>query len=349
MQLFSIVASITFLLALSACNSGGDVNRRASTDATMNPAAGVGGSARQEEGSGKVSTKSASADRTNQFGDSDMMVERTERILPASLSQPGASPQATQQAAVERKIIRDAELNIEVAAPAEGQRKLASIAEAHGGFVVTSESRLQGEGGAQAAEVVTVQLRVLATRFDAAVAEIRAVGTRVHAEKITRKDVTEEFIDLDARLRTQRALEAQFLEIMKRAGKVSDALEVHGQLAEVRTEIERVEGRRRYLENQAALSTIKATLQPPSPLVSANTTGFFQGVRRAFGDGIDMAAEIVLGLIQLGIALLPVLLLIVLPLVLIWRFLVRPRLLRRRKQPAPPVANASPPVADAAP
>lgn len=338
MKLFSTVTCIVFLLALSACNRGGNVSQPASTDATVRPAGG-GGGARQEATGRSDNESAASGERTYRFGDSDSVGERTERILPASLAQTGATPQASQGVAVERKIIRDAEINIEVASPAEGQRKLASIAEAHGGFVVTSESRSQDAGNAQSGEVVTVQMRVPATRFDAAVAEIRAVGTRVRAEKITGKDVTEEFIDLDARLRTQRALETQFLEIMKRADKVSDALEVHNQLAEVRTEIERVEGRRRYLENQAALSTINATLQPPAPLVSANTSGFLHGLRRAFGDGLDMAAEIVLGIIQLTIAVLPLLLLVVLPLVLLWRFLLRPRF-SRRKAPAP----AQPPV-----
>jgi hypothetical protein len=261
-----------------------------------------------------------------------------------SLTQAGES-RASQQVAVERKIIRDADINLEVASPAEGQRKLASIAEAHGGFVVTSEARLQDTDSreAQPTEIVTVQMRVPASRFDAALAEIRAVGSRVRAEKQAGKDVTEEFIDLDARLRTQRALEAQFLEIMKRATKVSDALEVQTQLAEVRTEIERVEGRRRFLENQAALSTINATLQPPASLVSVNTKGFFYGLKSAFGDGIDIAAAIILGLIRLGIALVPVLLLIVLPLALLWRYLLRPRFRRRPKTgaPAPPVTEAA--------
>jgi hypothetical protein len=249
--------------------------------------------------------------------------------------------QASQQVAVERKIIRDAEINLEVASPAEGQRKLSSIAEAHGGFVVTSESRLQ-DNAAQPSEIVTVQLRVPASHFDAALTEIRAIGTRIRAEKQTGKDVTEEFIDLDARLRTQRALEAQFLEIMKRATRVSEALEVQSQLAGVRTEIERVEGRRRFLENQAALSTINVTLQPPASLVSVNTSGFFASVKRAFGDGIDIAAEIILGIISFSIAVLPVLLLIVLPLALIWRYLVRPRFRRRKPNaPAPPAAETA--------
>jgi hypothetical protein len=340
MKLSIAIACIAFLLALPACNtrSGNRAEYEARSSATTTRA---GGGVPQESSHENVKEPAnESAPNAARSGESDL-VEMKSGIMPASLAQTDAS-QASGQAAVERKIIRDAQLDIEVASPAEGQRKLGAIAEAHGGFVVTSESRLQGDGaGGGQAEIVTVQMRVPATRFEAAVAEIRAVGSRVRSQKITGKDVTEEFIDLDARLRAQRALEAQFLEIMKRAGKVSDALEVHGQLAQVRTEIERVEGRRRFLENQAALSTINATLQPPAPLVGANTTGFFDGVRRAFGDGVDIAAEIVLGIISISIALLPVLLLIVLPLALLWRYLLRPRF-GRRKPPAPPAATAMP-------
>ena len=332
MKLYTAIACIAFLLALSACsgNRGANIQRRN---------AGAGGGARQETTAQYGANQSAPTETAEEVRGVSGESAKPE-ILTASLM-PGDAAQTSQQVVVvERKIIRNAEINLEVASPAEGQHKLGAIAEAHGGFVVTSESRLQGEGGAPTAEVVTVQMRVPATRFDAAVAEIRAVGSRVRAQKITGKDVTEEFIDLDARLRAQRALEAQFLEIMKRADKVSDALEVQSQLASVRTEIERVEGRRRFLENQAALSTINATLQPPAPLVGANTTGFFHGVRRAFGDGLDTAAEIVLGIISLSIALLPVLLLVVLPFALLWHFILRPRLQRRRKTGAPPVADA---------
>ena len=90
------------------------------------------------------------------------------------------------------------------------------------------------------------------------------------AVKISGQDVSEEYLDLEARLRTKKALEAQFLEIMKQARKVQDALDVQSQLADVRTEIERLEGRRRFLENQAALSTITTTLQMPQPIIAAH-------------------------------------------------------------------------------
>ncbi len=179
-------------------------------------------------------------------------------------------------------------------------------------------------------------MRVPAAEFDAVVSEIHAVGGRVKEEKITGQDVTEEYIDLEARLRTKKALEAQFIEIMKSARKVSDALEVQSEMAEVRTEIERLEGRRRFLENQSSLSTIKITLQPPAPLISANTSGFLHSLRQAFGEGLDVAAAITLGLIRVAIALIPVLLLILLPIAL------AVRLLRRRSRRWPFTEKAAP-------
>ncbi len=246
-----------------------------------------------------------------------------------SLAQADAAQNAP--AAVERKIIRNAALTVEADSPAETVRRVASIAESRGGFVVTSESRQQGGAqGGRPYEVVTVELRVPAAQFDAVVGEIRGAGGRVVGEKITGQDVTEEYIDLEARIRTQRALEAQFLEIMKGARQVSDALQVQRELANVRTEIERLEGRRRFLENQTSLSTIKVTLQPPAPLV--NASGFGYGLRDAFGDGVDAAATIMLGLVRVFLALIPVALFVLLPLFLLVRYVVRRA--RRRAPPA---------------
>jgi hypothetical protein len=237
-----------------------------------------------------------------------------------SLQQADASQSAPVTA--ERKIIRNAELSLETDEPPKAMQRVASIAESRGGFVVTSESRQQaGADGGKAYEIITMEARVPAAQFDAALKDVRAVGSRVTAEKITGQDVTEEYIDLEARLRTQRALEAQLLDIMKQARQVSDAITVQRELTNVRTEIERVEGRRRFLENQASLSTIKVTLQPPSPLVS--TTGFFRSARSAFGEGIDIAAAITLVLIRVILAMLPLAVFFGLPLYFLWRYVAR--------------------------
>lgn len=324
MRLYIKLLTLAVAVSLAGCNrgSGGSaeyaMRSSVSDEATSQPqTAGGGGNAQPGSGSlDKEAYVNAAYDSTaaNPAANDDANRQAPTTVLP------------------ERKIIRNAELTIEHDAPAEAQRKLSSVAESHGGFVVTSESRQQDARGAQPA-AVSIEMRVPSARFDAAVAEVRALGGSVRHEKTTGRDVTEEYIDLEARLRAQRALEAQFLEIMKRAAKVSDALEVQRELATVRGEIERVEGRRRFLENQSALSTIKITLQTPAPLVSAETAGFFGGIKEAFGEGLDVAAAIIIGLVRVGVALVPVLLLIGAPLVLIWRVLRR-RFPRRAPQPA---------------
>ena len=251
-------------------------------------------------------------------------------------------PQAGAPAAVERKIIRNATLTLEADDPSKAVQRVASVAESRGGFVVTSESRQQGgAGGSKGYEVYTVEMRVPAAQFDAALADIRAAAGSVTAQKITGKDVTEEYIDLEARLRTQRALETQLMEIMKGADAVADAIAVQRELTNVRTEIERLEGRRRFLENQSSLSTISVTIEPHAPLVS--TTGFFHSLGRAFGDGVDIAATITLFLIRLLLALLPVAVFIGLPAYFLVRYLARRARRARPEPPQPPAQEYQPP------
>ena len=280
------------------------------------------GPAESEQLHTKPQSESAKSRQESQAKISDLKAANTN----VSFNEANAANEASQ--AIERKIIRNANLTVEVASPSESQRKIFSIAEGHGGFVVTSEMTQQtSEDNSKPAVSVNLIVRVPAAQFDSVVQEIRAAGSRVVQEKRTGQDVTEEFVDLEARIKNQRALETQFLEIMKRAGKVDEALEVQRQLAEVRTEIEKLEGRKRFLENQTSLSTINITLQTPTQIV--NAVGFWYNVKSAFADGVDVAAAIVLFLIRAFIALLPVLILIVLPVALITRVVIR-RLVRGR-------------------
>jgi len=266
----------------------------------------------------------------------DSIRKEANSAQPVSLKDADAANIASQ--ALERKIIRNAALTVEVTSPSDSQHKIVSIAESHQGFVVTSEATQRASEDRTKPEMtVTLSVRVPAAQFNQVMDEIRAVGARVIQEKVTGQDVTEEFMDLEARIKNQKALELQFLEIMKRAGKVDDALSVQRELAEVRTEIEKLEGRRRFLENQSSLSTINVTLQPPTQIV--NATGFSYSVRSAFSDGVDVAADIVLFLIRAVIALLPIMLLIVLPLALLVKLGLK--VVRRRRAVAEPATHAS--------
>lgn len=227
------------------------------------------------------------------------------------------------QAPIERKIIRNGELDLEVEKPSDIANKIAGIASSLGGFVVTSESQQIGQNATR----MSVVVRVASSKFDQAMKDIRAlVGEgKVLREKSSGVDVTEEFVDLQARLRAKQALENQFLEILKKATKISEMLEVQNSLNAVRTEIEQIEGRLRYLENQSSLSTITLTLQTPQALVVQSTKGFFSEFKAAVSDGIEISQSIVLGLIRLMGILVPLIAFLGTPLYIAYR-LIRKKL-----------------------
>lgn len=295
--LFLVLPLFTIAGCTSAYRSASEVNRPQSILQTKE--------ARIAEPQDKASTSAKSG-----FADSEQV----------SLNQADQSQSIAE--AMNRKIIRNADVTLEVGAPAEVQRKITSIAESLGGFVVTSESKLRQVGDSKQELEVNLVIRVPATQFGSALDQIRNTGSRVLQEKMTGQDVTEEFIDLEARIKTQKALELQFLEIMKQASKVPDALEVQRQIAEVRTEIEKLEGRKRFLENRASLSTITVNLQSPNAIV-VNTSGFGRNIREAIADSIEIAIAIVLFLIRFVIVMIPILILVILPGWLLARFIFR--------------------------
>lgn len=230
-----------------------------------------------------------------------------------------STAQASTNQVIERKIIRNAELDLELEKPSEAYIQISSIANTQGGFVVTSESQQIGENGQR----MTVIIRVPAAKFDDTLKQIRALAGRLLREKASGQDVTEEFVDLTARLKAKHALEDQFLEILKKATKVSDMLEVQNNLNNVRTEIERIEGRMRFLENQASLSTITITLQTPQPLVSGTSRGFMYKLKDAVSDAIEIAQDVFLGLIRFVGLLVPLFIFIVLPLYFVFKLVRR--------------------------
>ncbi len=250
----------------------------------------------------------------------------SQKTVPAltkiSLDSANAS-QASEQL-TERKIIRNAELTIEIDDPRKGLQKIASIAEKNGGFIISSESKENHPNEQNlSSTIITITARVPSARFGDAVEAIRHIDGNITVEKITGMDVTEDYIDLEARIRTKRALEMQFLEIMRQARKISDALEVQSQLADVRTEIESLEGRRRFLENKSALSTISVTLQTPAPLFVATKSGFQHSLKLAFGDGLETASDIVIGVIRFVMVMIPIAFLILVPCWLLFKWLRR--------------------------
>lgn len=242
---------------------------------------------------------------------------------------PGAPATPTLERAVKvgRKIIRNAELRMTVASANGAQREAAKIAEQFGGYLVSSDASASASEDESEPGSVRVVLRVDAEKFDAALDAVRRLGKHVGSESISSKDVTEEWVDLEARIKTQKKLEEQYLEIAKSASKVDDMLTVQKQLAEVRGEIEKLEGRKRFLDNQVSLSTITLSFDEERPLVSVTMSAFGRAARHAWADAQNVTAGIILGMIRLVGVMLPITLLVLLPLFLLAKRGVR-RLMR---------------------
>jgi hypothetical protein len=229
---------------------------------------------------------------------------------------------------VQRRVIRTAELTLEADGPEAVERSVTALAESKGGFVLSSDtSHERGEDGAEKT-TVSVVFRVPSATFDSTLQALRALGTRVANEKVTGQDVTEEYVDLEARLRAQRAVEQQYLAILKDARTIHDILDVEQKLGEIRTEIERAEGRLRYLENQTSLSTFTVHLARHVSAVDASGPGFGASIRRAGHDAVAIAVAIVNGAIRMVGALIPVMVLVGLPIYLVVRLVSRRRKLR---------------------
>lgn len=238
----------------------------------------------------------------------------------ASAAQAGAAPSDADRASADaRRIVKKASLELEVQNLGDAQAAVSRIAEREGGFVASTERQATADEGGHGDGTVTLTLRVPAAHFVAALDALRRLGVGSGAERVTTEDVTEETIDLDARIHNQRELEVQFLEILKRASKVEDALNVQREIAGVRTEIERMEGRRRFLEHETQLSTLSVALAPSRPLVSASFADFSSSIVRAASDSVNLGAGIVTATIRALGVLVPVGLFVALPLALLLR------------------------------
>jgi hypothetical protein len=160
-------------------------------------------------------------------------------------------------------IILNADLQLVVADPDASLAQASDLAAEAGGYVVKSESWSDGRFRFAKAEI-----RIPAIQFREVVDRLKAMSIRVERENITGQDVTEEYIDLDSRLKGLRATADQLRGLLAEAKTVDEALHVSIELGRIEEQIEQVVGRQQYLENRVAFSTITVNLDPERPAVT---------------------------------------------------------------------------------
>lgn len=169
----------------------------------------------------------------------------------------------------QKKIIKNGSLILVVDDTVNAVSAITQLVEQKEGFVQNSHVTDRGDAGKQA----SLTVRVPVTRFSETMEAIKTLATIVEDEQVSGQDVTEQFIDLEARLQNLKAAEQQFLETLKRAFTIEDILKVQDRLSQVRSQIESLQGQLKYLTNQTDLATIHVTLSE-EPTVSLSLRDF---------------------------------------------------------------------------
>jgi hypothetical protein len=245
------------------------------------------------------------------------------------VNESSASNQGFEPALTERLIIRNASLDLVVQDTEAAVEQINKLASELGGFIVSSQLTTFDEGVRG-----SLTLRVPAESLDSALSQMRALAKEVRRQTTSGQDVTEEYTDLQSRLRHLEATEARLLTFLDKAEDTEATLAVYGELQRVQSEIERVKGRLQYLEQSSALSTITVELTPDAMARPISVAGWRPGgtLRDAVEALIRTLQFLVNALIWMVVFVLPVLLLLFgLPLaVLIWW--IRRRQRQRQEQ-----------------
>ncbi len=225
---------------------------------------------------------------------------------------------------MDRMIIKSSyiELEVETGKFEEKLFTVSNLAEQNNGFVSHTESYSDAEGNISSGRII---IRVPAQMFDFILDEVRDLGTVRHIS-ISGQDVTEEYVDLESRLKNLEAQEEVLLNLMEEARTVSDSIEVQRELSMVQGDIEVLRGRLNYLDDLVAFSTIEVYVSEPPTIRETPGWGFVDALR----SGARGAVRVFDGMITALIVISPVLVLIAIILVIVWAIIKGRR--RRREQ-----------------
>lgn len=233
---------------------------------------------------------------------------------------------SSNQNPLERMVIKNANLTIVVPDPNVSMNTISLMADEMGGFVVSANVYQQTLSGGVEVPRASITIRVPAGKLNQALERIRSEsGQDPQSESISSQDVTNEYVDLQSRLKNLEAAEAELTQIMQEANRTEDVLAVYNQLVSMREQIEVIKGQIKYYEQSAALSSIAVELVADASIQPIEIGGWKpEGVaKNAIESMLKAMQSLASALIWIVLFLLPVLLVLfiifVLPPLLILR------------------------------
>jgi len=253
---------------------------------------GIGGTEASRTGSGTFSTVGSAVGEPGQelapflgpgFGTAGRSADHQKTANPGNQGLTGAASDLT-------KIVRDGTIAVSVpdGSFATKLARLVAIAHANGGFVLSSQTEGSTTG--------TLTIRVPAAHFDDAIGQVGQLGD-VESSSVTGKDVTNEFIDYRAHLQNLVGRRTVLRSLLLKTTTIGESLTVENQLGDVQLQIDEIQGRLRYLNNQVAESTLTVDLHEQSAPIGENRTN--QGIQNpSLSRALDRAIQGFFGILS---------------------------------------------------
>ena len=299
-----------------------------------------GAAAPQESG---VFVEESRAEPANDFGFAGAgEAEKSAAPMPTSgvvvQTVPDVANAPRQAASVDRKIIKNAEVNVLVKDSDTAIDLLTQVVGDAGGYIVSSRVWYQTHRDGENYKYASITLGVPVDQFEVTMRRVRGLAIRVTDENASGEDVTDQFVDLESRLANLEATQARIQSFLEDAKTVDEALRINQELAQIEAQIEEVKGRMSYLSDRSAFSTITVTISPelpeiePAPAPEPKPWTPSETLKDATETLVKAYQGIVEFAIWVLVAVLPIL---APPVLIVWMIL---KLLRRK--PAKQISNS---------
>ena len=202
--------------------------------------------------------------------------ENSDLVMAASTS--ALIQTAQEKINIERKLIKEGNVSFETDDNTSTRKQIFESIKKHEGYI-SSDREYKSVGYISN----TIVIRVPANNFDLLLKDATKGVSEFDNKTIEVKDVTEEFLDIQARVKTKKELENRYLELLRKTNSVTEILEVEKQIGLLRSEIESIEGRLNYLESKVSLSTLTLTFYQ----TVSNESKFDNKFKNGFTNGWD--------------------------------------------------------------
>ncbi|MGG1398216.1 DUF4349 domain-containing protein [Bacillus salipaludis] len=246
---------------------------------------------------------------TSKTADSAQSGSQEKASLPSGENSKKESNQSIEIQIPEKKVIYTADLELRVKKFEQTVQRIEEKVEKYGGYI--AESNVIKEGKEQVSG--SIRIRIPQKYFQSFLHDAEGQAAEVIQRNITGQDVTEEYVDLESRLKSKKVVEERLLSFMKKANKTEDLLKISADLATVQEEIETIEGKLKFLENQTSFSTVNIMLHEYKvvvPNIDKDNLNTWEKTEKQFMKSINTLIAIVSWLVVFVIGNLPILIII---------------------------------------